>query len=147
METVFRFSNVSVLPFWLLMIFLPRWSFTKRMMGSMWSVILLSFAYALLMLPGIPSAFGSLMNPQLGDIASLLGRPEGATVAWLHFLAFDLFVGRWAYLDSLKKGIPPWYVSPTLFFILMFGPIGLLLYLGLARNYLTVGSELSDGEV
>lgn len=133
MESVFRIANIVVLPLWFLMIFLPRWSATKRIMGSLGAIVLLAVAYAVFMLPGIPSAFGSLMNPQLADIAELLGKPEGATVAWLHFLAFDLFVGRWAYLDSLERNLSPWLVSPTLFFILMFGPIGLLLYLGVCR--------------
>jgi hypothetical protein len=47
----------------------------------------------------------------------------------VHFLAFDLFVGRWAYLDSRQRGTSAWIVSPILFLILMVGPLGLLLYL------------------
>ena len=47
----------------------------------------------------------------------------------MHFLAFDLFVGRWAYLDSRQRGITAWLVSPILLLILMVGPLGLLLYL------------------
>jgi hypothetical protein len=62
-------------------------------------------------------------------LAEALGQPTGATIAWAHFLAFDLFVGRWAYLDSREKGITAWVASPLLFFILMVGPLGFLLYL------------------
>ena len=72
---------------------------------------------------------GSLLNPTLDGIAGLLGTPAGAAVGWVHFLAFDLFVGRWAYLDSRERGISAWLVSPTLFFVFMAGPLGLLLYL------------------
>ena len=72
---------------------------------------------------------GSLLNPTLAGIAGLLGTPAGAAVGWVHFLAFDLFVGRWAYLDSRERGISAWLVSPTLFFMFMAGPLGLLLYL------------------
>jgi hypothetical protein len=51
-------------------------------------------------------------------------------VAWAHLLAFDLFVGRWAYLDSRQHDISAWIASPLLFFILMAGPLGFLVYLG-----------------
>jgi hypothetical protein len=83
-----------------------------------------------LVLPNFVGLLGELANPTLGSIAALLGTPEGATIGWVHFLAFDLFVGRWAYLDSRTHGFSAWLVSPILFFVLMFGPLGLLLYLG-----------------
>jgi hypothetical protein len=59
----------------------------------------------------------------------MLGSPEGATIAWVHFLAFDLFVGRWIYLDARNRELPWWATSPLLFLTLMLGPIGLLAYL------------------
>jgi hypothetical protein len=43
-------------------------------------------------------------------------------------LAFDLFVGRWVYLDGRRLGMSAWLVSPILFFVLMLGPLGLVLY-------------------
>jgi hypothetical protein len=62
---------------------------------------------------------------------ALLGTPFGTAVAWAHFLAFDLFVGRWAFLDSRRRGVHPLLMAPALFLTFMLGPIGLLLYLGL----------------
>jgi hypothetical protein len=84
-----------------------------------------------LAVPNLLALWGELANPTLGGIAALLGTPEGATIGWVHFLAFDLFVGRWAYLDSRNHGFTAWLVSPILFLVFMFGPLGLLLYLGL----------------
>lgn len=98
-------------------------------MRSRWSVVPAALVYALLVLPNMPSLLADLANPQLATIAALLGTPVGATIGWIHFLAFDLFMGRWAYLDSRERGIHPLLTSITLFFILMFGPLGLLLYL------------------
>jgi hypothetical protein len=34
METLFNLSSLIVLPFWALMIFLPRWRVTRRLMSS-----------------------------------------------------------------------------------------------------------------
>jgi hypothetical protein len=129
MATIFALANFFVLPFWLLMIVLPHWRWTRRIMDSLWPVVILALAYAALVIPILPAVFGSLLNPTLGGIMTLLGSEAGATIGWIHFLAFDLFVGRWAYLDSRERGLPAWLGSPTLFFILMLGPLGLLLYL------------------
>jgi hypothetical protein len=129
METIFSLSNLLVMPFWLLMIVLPHWSWSKRMMASPWVVAPAALLYALMVIPRLPALFGLLANPQLGQIAALLGEPAGATIGWVHLLAFDLFVGRWAYLDGRERQMRAWLASPVLFLILMFGPLGLLLHL------------------
>lgn len=102
-------------------------------MGSLWVVVPAALLYAALIVPQLATALPSLMNPTLAAIANLLGQPEGATIAWVHFLAFDLFVGRWAYLDSRNTNITAWLVSPALLTILMVGPLGLLVYLGIRQ--------------
>lgn len=129
METVFQLANLLIMPFWFIMIFLPHWSWTRRIIGSLWSVVPLALLYAALVLPILTSVVDDIANPTLTGIATLLGTPSGATIGWIHFLAFDLFVGRWAYLDSRQHGFTAWLISPILFFVLMFGPLGLLLYL------------------
>jgi hypothetical protein len=130
LETIFTLANLFILPFWALIILLPHWRWTQRIMATLWPVVVLAVLYAVLLLSQIGGAAASLLNPTLDGIASLLGTPAGAAAGWVHFLAFDLFVGRWAYLDSRERNISAWLVSPTLFFILMAGPLGLLFYLG-----------------
>jgi hypothetical protein len=130
-EAIFSLSNLFVLPFWALMIFAPHWRWTARVMRSLWPVAILGAMYALLLISQIGSVAGALLSPTAQGIAALLGTPAGATVAWVHFLAFDLFVGRWAYLDSRERSISAWLVSPALFCIFMAGPLGFLLYLTL----------------
>lgn len=132
-EQLFQLANVLVVPFWLLMILLPFWSWTKRIIASPWIAAPAALLYVSLILPDFVSLLAQLASPQLLAIAALLGTPAGATVAWAHFVAFDLFVGRWVYLDSRERGISAWLVSPILFFVLMFGPLGLLLYLLVRR--------------
>lgn len=131
METLFNLSNLLIMPFWLLMILLPGWRWTQRIMRTLWPIAALAVIYTLLLLAQVGNAADTLLNPTLDGIAALLGTPAGAAAGWVHFLAFDLFVGRWAYLDSRARGISAWLVAPTLFFILMAGPLGLLLYLAL----------------
>ena len=135
-DQLFQLSNLLVMPFWFLMILLPVWGWTKRIIGSPWIAAPAALLYATLVLPQMGGLLGELANPQLAQIAALLGTPAGATIGWVHFLAFDLFVGRWVYLDSRERKLTVWLVSPILFVVLMFGPLGLLLYL-LVRFFLT----------
>ena len=126
MATLFDASFLLVAPFWLLMIALPGWRVTGRVIASPWIAAPTAALYLALVLPGLPGVLGAVSSPSLEAIAPLLGTPEGATVAWVHFLAFDLFVGRWVYLDARARGITPWLTSPLLFLTLMLGPAGLL---------------------
>jgi Domain of unknown function (DUF4281) len=135
MEQIFSLSNLLVMPFWLLMIALPTWGWTRRIMGSPLVAALPALLYAALVLPRFGAIFAAVSSPTLAGIAALLGTPEGATIAWAHFLAFDLLVGRWAYLDSRERGVSPWLMAPTLFLVLMLGPVGFLLYLAVRAAY------------
>ncbi len=131
METIFALSSLPVMPFWLLMIVLPHWRWTRTLLQSPLVCAAPALIYAALVLPQVGSIFAAVSNPTLSGIMALLGTPAGATIAWVHFLAFDLFVGRWIYLDSRERQISALPMAPLLFLTLMLGPIGFLLYLGL----------------
>jgi hypothetical protein len=137
MEMLFKVSNLIILPFWALMIFLPRWRVTRRLIDSPLVCAAPAALYAALVIPRFAEIWPAVSRPELWDIATLLGSPVGATIAWLHFLAFDLFVGRWIYLDGRERGISSWLMAPVLFLTLMLGPCGFLLYLiaRYARDY------------
>src|SRR3954447_2506386 len=113
------------------MILLPTWRGTRWLASSLFPVGIFAALYAALVLPRFTELLPALLSPRLDTVASLLGTPEGATIAWIHFLAFDLFVGRWAYLDSRARGINAWLMAPVLALTLLFGPLGWLSYLGL----------------
>jgi len=144
METLFKLSSLAVLPFWALMIFLPRRRVTKRLMSSPLVCAAPAAVYASLVIPRFAEVWRAVSSPELSGIAALLSSPFGATVGWLHFLAFDLFVGRWIYLDGRERGVPAWVMAPALFLTLMFGPCGFLLYLIVrhARVHLQAGEKV-----
>lgn len=133
MARIFSASNLLVLPCWALMIALPHWRWTRRLVESPLIVVPPSALYAALVLPRMRELGPAVANPTLDVIATGLGTPEGATVAWTHLVAFDLFVGRWIYLDSREREISAWLMAPVLTLTLLFGPAGLLLYLALRR--------------
>jgi hypothetical protein len=125
----FKLFGLLVMPFWMAMIFLPRWAVTRKVMQSLWTVGLFALPYTLLQIPFYASALPLFLRPELDKIQQLLGTPTGATQAWLHFIAVDLFAGRWIYLDSRERDISVWIMGPILFLMAMFGPAGLVLYL------------------
>jgi hypothetical protein len=111
------------------MVLLPLWRWTVRIIRSPFVSAAPALLYAALVLPRLGTIWPAIARPTLGGIAALLGSPEGATIGWVHFLAFDLFIGRWIYLDSQERRLSALLTAPVLFLTLMLGPLGFLTYL------------------
>ncbi len=67
---------------------------------------------------------------------ALFDNPWGALAGWVHYLCFDLFVGRFIMNDAPEGG---YRLAPVLFLTLMAGPVGFLLY-GVARGFFRGGA-------
>jgi hypothetical protein len=129
-NAVFSLSSVAVVPLWFLMIVLPTWRGTMRIVSAPWAYAPLTVVYAALVLPRFGEVAAVVVTrPGPETVGALLATPAGATIAWVHFLAFDVFVGRWAYLDSRERGVRPLVMAPILLLTFLFGPMGLLSYL------------------
>ena len=128
---LFDLANLFVLPFWVLMIFLPRWGITQKVMESFVPFVLLAGLYIYLFSGTItPESAQALSNPQLADIAKFFASERIAATGWIHFLVLDLFVGRWIYWEGQRTGV--WTVH-SLILCLFAGPIGLLSHILTAK--------------
>jgi hypothetical protein len=125
-EKLFSLCGAAILPCWLLLVFLPRWSWTQRITTFV-APLLLAALYAWLLLTG-PKAPGGGFN-SLQQVAALFSVPAALLAGWIHYLAFDLFIGSWEVRDSQRLKISHWLVVPCLVLTFLFGPIGLALYL------------------
>lgn len=128
-EPLFSFASTIVLPGWLLLVFVPRWKWTARFICALVIPVVLSLLYLYIILVhwrGSEGGFGSL-----GQVSDLFQSPWLLLAGWVHYLAFDLFIGAWEVRDAQRERIHHLLVIPCLFLTFMFGPIGLLLYLGL----------------
>ena len=65
----------------------------------------------------------------LADVAKLLSNDHILLAGWVHYLAFDLFIGAWISRQSDDAGISRVVQAPILASTFMFGPLGLLLFL------------------
>ena len=121
---LFNLANLFVLPFWALMILLPNWVVTKKVMESFIPFVALAGLYVYFFIGAInPESAQALSNPQLADIARFLADEQAAATGWAHFLVMDLFVGRWVYWEGQRTGV--WTIH-SLALCLFAGPIGLL---------------------
>ncbi len=121
---LFNIANLFVLPFWALMIFLPKWKVTQRVMESYIPFIPLAGLYLYLFISSVtPENAEALSNPQLADIARFFGDETAAATGWIHFLVMDLFVGRYIYLAGVKTSV---WTFHSLALCLFAGPLGLL---------------------
>jgi hypothetical protein len=67
--------------------------------------------------------FGSI-----GDVRALFGNDSALVAGWLHYLAFDLFVGSWIVRRGIKERLNPLLLLLCLPVTFLFGPAGFLLY-------------------
>ncbi|MBD2102209.1 ABA4-like family protein [Leptolyngbya sp. FACHB-261] len=121
---IFDFANLFVLPFWALMILLPGWGVTHRVMSSYLPFAALALAYLyLFVLAFDPNTAQELANPTLSTITQFFSSELVVAAGWVHFLVLDLFVGRHIYLEGQRTGV---WTLHSLVLCLFAGPLGLL---------------------
>lgn len=123
---IFSIVNLLAMLAWLLVIFLPRWKYTRFAVLSGTIPLLLSVAYLILIVVFFGSAEGGFGS--LADVMKLFTNEWVVLAGWIHYLAFDLFVGSWEVKDAQINGISHWLVIPCLILTFMLGPVGFLLY-------------------
>ncbi len=125
-EQIFLAVNSLALIGWVLLVFAPRWRWTSRLVLSGTIPLLLAGSYVVLLVSTFGQAeggFGSLAEVQL------LFRSEWSVLTgWIHYLAFDLFIGTWELRDAQARGIAHAWLIPCLLLTFLLGPVGLLAY-------------------
>ena len=54
---------------------------------------------------------------------------KSTLAVWMYFLGFDLFIGRWIYLETRERNRHPIWSGILLSITFLFGPLGFLVYL------------------
>lgn len=132
-DTLFLLFNYWAFVGWAALAFAPRGP--KILALILYAgVFLLCLAYTVLIVGfltgGIdPGGSGGADFTTLAGVMKLFDTPGGATMGWVHYLAFDLFTGMWIARDADQKGFGRIVQFPFLFLTLMAGPVGLFLWL------------------
>ncbi|MEM8837177.1 MAG: ABA4-like family protein [Pseudomonadota bacterium] len=124
-ELIFSVAGLLAMLGWLLLLaspFMPKWS--DRLAGLV-IPLGLSIGYCTLIIIAPPESggFGSL-----AEVAELFSEPQALLAGWIHFLAFDLFVGAWICRKARSERISFWFVLPCLPITFLLGPAGFLAF-------------------
>lgn len=125
-DFLFDLSGPLVLVGWGALILSPLSPVWADRLAALILPLILSVAYAALVLgfwAGSPGGFSSLP-----EVMALFTTPGVALAGWLHYLAFDLFVGAWITRTARAEGIAHGYVLPCLLLTFLFGPAGFLAF-------------------
>jgi hypothetical protein len=139
MDFLFHYLNILPIPLWLAMMFAPRHPLTERASRSSAIFSLTALHYVITIIIALKSGLKKhnsrdkqaqkLNFTSLEGIRTLLSTRSGTLAAWSHMLALDLFTGAWIYRQSRRLNAPGWIRVLSLFFTLMNGPFGLLIFL------------------
>lgn len=125
---VFSIANLTAMPMWLLMIFVPRWKVTRFLIDFKVIPIVLSVVYGIYIVQAILT--GGMMDfGSLSSVMVLFTQENAVLAGWVHYLAFDLLVGMWILDRNKALGIHQLLIAPCLLLTFMFGPVGFLLFM------------------
>lgn len=127
-EQAFSILNLVAMVSWLPLVFLPRTRWASSVVPFAMPAVL-AIIYVALVLLALPGSDGSFSS--LAGVRKLFENPWGLLAGWVHYLAFDLFIGGWEVRDARRRGISHLLVVPALVLTFLFGPGGLLLYLAI----------------
>lgn len=136
LDLLFRFATAAALAGWSLLLLLPYWQHTGTLVLYVAEILLIALYAWLLRL-----SFRQRPEPggdrpgfmTLRGVLALFKNSTSVLTAWIHILAFDLMVGLYIHNEAVARGVTHWLMVPCYLVTIMFGPLGLLLFLGVSR--------------
>jgi Domain of unknown function (DUF4281) len=126
-DQIFQICNALASLGWLGLVLFGWKRWASSVVIAVFLPLLLAVIYSALLLTHWGGSSGNFNS--LAGVAALFSNPWLLLAGWVHYLAFDLFVGSWEARDALSHQIPHLAVVPCLLLTFLFGPAGLLLYL------------------
>ncbi|MCW7456912.1 ABA4-like family protein [Leptospira bandrabouensis] len=124
---IFKIANAITVFAWLVLIFSPNQVRVIRLLRVFVSGLLLGGVYVISIIIGNGQTEGNFSS--LESVRLLFANDYFLLAGWIHYLAFDLFLGTWETEDAIKEKINRWILVPILALTFYFGPAGWLLYL------------------
>ena len=127
-ETIFNIFNSGILLFWMLLLFFPEQSITQKVIAYPWVPLVIAFGYIYFI--GMTSGTFSSDFTSLNGLTEMFqnANPQGVAAGWLHYLAFDFWVGCWMLKNSQEKGVKHLWMLVPMLFTFMLGPVGIIIY-------------------
>lgn len=136
-DFIFQMANMAAVLGWLVLaaaIILKKPVWRDVIVGQLWPAAF-SILYSGLILFFWAKAEGGFDS--LPNVQKLFTYPWAALAGWVHYLAFDLFVGAQIAKRVMDEGLPRLTLIVLLPLTFMFGPIG---YIGFQVTRLAFGN-------
>ena len=128
-EAIFSAANTAALAGWVLLLVAPRRRWAHWHVAGLAIPVALALLYAVLLAVHAPGAEGGFST--LAGVRALFARDGVLLAGWVHYLAFDLFIGAWMCRRATAEGLAWWQLYPALPLTFLAGPAGLLVFLAL----------------
>jgi hypothetical protein len=143
---------------WILMVLFPNTKVTKKIMGGYGGIIAFSLLHLFIVVASASQENGTAPlaefngvfdpSPEADPQAAMIGMmkyPNFVSEEWSHVLTWDLFVGRWIWLDGIKRGV---FTCHSVLLTNLIGPPGFLLHCAtcLLTGKGIVGNEVPEDE-
>ena len=127
-EIIFNIYNTGILIFWFFLLVFPKSKLTQKMTDFPWIPLVIAFGYIYFL-----STSDSIFSVDFSSLSGLTemfqnSNPRGVAAGWLHYLAFDFWVGCWILRDSQKKGVKHAFIIFPMLCTFMLGPVGIIVY-------------------
>ena len=131
-ENIYLWTNLGVLPFWLMLIIIPNSKFTQFFINSIILPLILSVVYIYIIYQSIlleePILDIFKLHLSLEDLYILFATENFLLLFWIHFVTINLFLGSWISRDGVKYNMSRNLVFIPLILVYFIGPFGLFLY-------------------
>jgi len=131
-ENIYFWSNIGVIPFWLLILLLPNSKITHLFINSIILPLILSTAYIYVIYQSyiLDESLLNIFNlfKGLDSAISVFSVESFLLIFWLHFLTMNLFLASWVMKDSAKYNVTRIILIISFVLIYFVGPVGLVFY-------------------
>lgn len=134
-DDVFWAANLAAIIVWLalfgVLLIGPAKTVRLHRTVDLLASVIVPCLYALVYIVLMATSWGEV-DGGFGSLAELLplyASPGLVVAGWLHYLAFDMFIGAWQLRETRRRGLPRLIVLPCMVLTFLLGPVGLLLFL------------------
>ena len=133
LEGIYLWINFGILPFWIMIIFIPNYKITQFLVNSIIIPLILASTYCYVIYQGFlleENFFIEIFNLYLGldHLYTIFSNEIFLLVFWLHFISLNIFLASWVSRDAIKFNISRGMVFIPIVLIYFTGPLGLILY-------------------
>jgi len=131
-ENIYLWTNSAILPFWLMLIFIPNSKITTFFINSVILPLILSTIYIFIVYrifqldEPLYNVFYLYLS--LDNLSTIFASESFLLIFWVHFISINIFLGSWVSRDAIKYNISKRTVFVPLILIYFMGPIGLVYY-------------------